>query len=256
MNNLRHLKKSMKVLKIDSLFLSLTLLLHLGLIIHIVAGAVLLMDYIHNGCGEVYSSFISFDNLTTIFHLSSVAIFILLVICWCSFSSNREILTAIYNELVIVFLNIMFLFGLMIRLFFSSNLHTQITVVSLFSMSLGIIFNLYTDLSIIFFSEGTEPVDPGSMGPISTGSSGGGPTSPPPGGGGSTAIIDCTCCDQDQDTMGPCGCSNDCNTDQVYRHEDAAEGTCCGCRSNTYNYACSDCACTYCDNCYSTRSSS
>lgn len=63
----------------------------------------------------------------------------------------------------------------------------------------------------------------------------------------------CTCCDQDQDTEGPCGCNYDCHSDMMNHHEEGLRGTCCGCRTHSYNYFCNDCTCTYCTDCYNNR---
>lgn len=72
-------------------------------------------------------------------------------------------------------------------------------------------------------------------------------------GGGSEGEGSCTCCDQDQDTEGPCGCNYDCSPDMMNHNVEGSNGVCCGCRSTTYNYSCNDCTCTYCNNCYSDR---
>ena len=71
--------------------------------------------------------------------------------------------------------------------------------------------------------------------------------------GAESGLGSCTCCDQDQDTEGPCGCNYDCSPDMMNNHVDGSNGVCCGCRSNTYNYYCNDCTCTYCNNCYNNR---
>jgi len=69
----------------------------------------------------------------------------------------------------------------------------------------------------------------------------------------SSGIGPCTCCDQDQDHEGPCGCSNDCDPEVTTHYQEPATGTCCGCRIHSYSHACTDCACNYCSDCYNRR---